>query len=242
MLVAINFINSGAMVRLISDFDGVVVDLSERYYRVYRWRLTQVVEPEQTLSPLTKEEFWALKRQKTSQTDIGLRSGLREDQLPEFKRLRDGHVHRLENMVHDRLIEGSLEALTAAQSWGWEVMTVTMRRYSELDKILQLHPVLQDIFPGDRRFCLPDSTDRNQDFYQKPLLMGESLARLRPKVTTWMVGDTEADIHSAQSHNIPVIAVLSGIRDRQLLAAHNPDFIVENLWEAVQLIREQVAS
>lgn len=88
MLVAINFINSGAMVRLISDFDGVVVDLSERYYRVYRWRLTQVVEPEQTLSPLTKEEFWALKRQKTSQTDIGLRSGLREDQLPEFKRLR----------------------------------------------------------------------------------------------------------------------------------------------------------
>ncbi|MEB3224204.1 MAG: HAD family hydrolase [Synechococcus sp.] len=229
------------MVRLISDFDGVVVDLSERYYQVYRWRLTQLAAPGQPITPLTKTEFWALKRQKVSQNEIGLRSGLEEAQLLAFKQLRDRHAHRLENMVHDRLIEGSLEALTAAKNWGWEVMTVTMRRERELNKALELQPALQEIFPGDRRFCIPDQAERQQDVDQKPILLGETLAQLPPKEPTWMVGDTEADIRAAQSQNIPVVTVLSGIRDRQLLEAHQPDFIVANLWEAVQLIRTQVA-
>jgi phosphoglycolate phosphatase-like HAD superfamily hydrolase len=229
------------MVRLISDFDGVVVDLSERYYQVYRWRLTQLAQPGQAIAPLTKTEFWALKRQKVSQAELGLRSGLTEGQLPEFKRLRDIHAHRLENMVHDRPIAGSLEALTAAKGWGWDVMTVTMRRHSELNQALTLQPELQEIFPGDRRFCIPDTAERTQDVDQKPILLGETLATLPPEEPTWMVGDTEADIRAAQQHHIPVIAVLSGIRDRPLLAVHQPDFIVANLWEAVQLIRDKVA-
>jgi phosphoglycolate phosphatase-like HAD superfamily hydrolase len=54
-----------------------------------------------------------------------------------------------------------------------------------------------------------------------------------------MVGDTEADIRAAQSHNIPAIAVLSGIRDRQTLETYQPDFIVQNLLEAVQLIQSR---
>ncbi|BAW95440.1 haloacid dehalogenase-like hydrolase [[Synechococcus] sp. NIES-970] len=229
------------MVRLISDFDGVVVDLSERYYHVYRWRLTQLAQPGQAIAPLTKTEFWALKRQKVSQRELGLRSGLTEEQLPEFKQLRDDHAHRLENMVHDRLIEGSLEALTAAKTWGWEVMTVTMRRHSELNQALALQPELRAVFPGDRRFCIPDTAERTQDIDQKPVLLGETLAQLPPREATWMVGDTEADIRAAQRHRIPVVAVLSGIRDRPRLEAHQPDFIVANLWEAVQLIRETVA-
>lgn len=227
------------MMRLIADFDGVIVDLSERYYHVYRWRLEQVRESEQQLSPLDKAEFWQLKRKKASQTEIALKSGLKESQIPEFEQLRRDHAHRLENMIHDRLIDGSLSALSIAKNLGWEIMTVTMRRTSELAEAFRLNPELNEFFRGDRRFTIPDHAERNKDIDQKPLLMSETLSKLSPAKETWMVGDTEADIRAAKTHNIPVIAVLSGIRDRQLLASYQPNFIAQNLLEAVQLIQSK---
>lgn len=51
-----------------------------------------------------------------------------------------------------------------------------------------------------------------------------------------MVGDTEADIVAAQTHNVKVIGVLSGIRDRQRLEHYQPNLIVNNLQEAVEAI------
>lgn len=224
------------MVRLISDFDGVIVDLSERYYQVYCWRLQQVGDRHQPLSPLSKTMFWQLKRSKASQTEIGLRSGLTMAQIPQFAQLRHEHAHRLEHMRHDRLISGSLNALHTAQNLGWDMMIVTMRRTSELAEAFRLYPELDPYFGGDRRICIPDHASRNQDILEKPLLMGQALAQLNCHEPTWMVGDTEADIVAAQQHNLPVIAVLSGIRDRQILANYQPTYIAENLQEAIQLI------
>jgi phosphoglycolate phosphatase-like HAD superfamily hydrolase len=227
------------MIRLISDFDGVIVDLSERYYQVYLWRLAQVRSPDQQITTLSKSDFWQLKQQKASQTEIALQSGLSTDQIPLFKKLRDDHAHRLENMVHDRPIPAAIAALQLAQDLDWEIMTVTMRRTSELAEAFRLYPELNPYFPGDRRFTIPDNAERNKDLDQKPQLLAQTLAQLPPHDRTWMVGDTEADIRAAQSHNIPAIAVLSGIRDRQTLETYQPDFIVQNLLEAVQLIQSR---
>ncbi|NEN96724.1 MAG: HAD hydrolase-like protein, partial [Moorea sp. SIO3I7] len=52
----------------------------------------------------------------------------------------------------------------------------------------------------------------------------------------WMIGDTEADIVAAKTHGIKAIGVLSGIRDRTQLNLYEPDFIVNNLTEAVDLV------
>jgi phosphoglycolate phosphatase-like HAD superfamily hydrolase len=54
-----------------------------------------------------------------------------------------------------------------------------------------------------------------------------------------MIGDTEADITAAHSQKIPVIAVLSGIRDLAQIRLYEPDWIVADLAAAVQLIVEQ---
>lgn len=65
--------------------------------------------------------------------------------------------------------------------------------------------------------------------------MERALAELPPADSVWMVGDTEADILAAQRGNLPAIAVLSGIRNREQLERYQPDFIVDNLAEAVNL-------
>lgn len=225
------------MVRLISDFDGVIVDLSERYYQVYLWRLAEVRSPDQLVKPLSKPDFWQLKQKNASQTEIALQSGLEESQIPLFKQLRDDHAHRIENMMHDCPISSAIAALQLAQTLNWEILTVTMRRTSELAAAFRLYPELDQYFPSDRRFTIPDNAERNKDIDQKPQLLAQTLAQLDPHHNTWMVGDTEADIRAAQAHHIPVIAVLSGIRDRQTLEQHQPNFIVQNLLEAVQLIQ-----
>ena len=94
--------------------------------------------------------------------------------------------------------------------------------------------------PGDRRFTKSDHATRDRDIDLKPILLDETLLQLPPAETTWMVGDTEADIRSARACNIPIISVLSGIRDRQILKEFEPDYIVENLLEAVKLIQTKL--
>jgi phosphoglycolate phosphatase-like HAD superfamily hydrolase len=66
--------------------------------------------------------------------------------------------------------------------------------------------------------------------------MARAMAELSPVQACWMIGDTEADILAAQNQQIPMIAVLSGIRDRQQLEQYQPNFIVNNLKEAVDLV------
>lgn len=226
--------------RLILDFDGVIADLSERYYRVYCWSLLQIATPDQNITPLSKAEFWQLERRKTPRIEIAFQSGLTGSQGEQYLQLRKHHAHALENMVHDKIIMGSLEALQIAKNLGWEIMTVTMRRQRELAEVIRLNPVLENYLPGDRRFTKANSAEHDRDLNQKPILLKQTLDALPPAEITWMVGDTEADIRAAQSCNIPVIAVTSGIRDHQILETYHPDYITENLLAAVQLIQSQL--
>jgi phosphoglycolate phosphatase-like HAD superfamily hydrolase len=71
-------------------------------------------------------------------------------------------------------------------------------------------------------------------------LMARALEELPPAADTWMVGDTEADIAAAKKHDIKIMAVESGIRDRTQLELYYPDLIVQDLSSAVDLILENV--
>jgi phosphoglycolate phosphatase-like HAD superfamily hydrolase len=112
---------------------------------------------------------------------------------------------------------------------------MTMRRVDELTEALQRCD-LEQFFPPNRRYCLGNDYIKTTDVKDKPLLMAKAIVELPPVETVWMVGDTEADIAAAKSQNIKVIGVLSGIRDRATLESYEPDAIVENLVEAVDLI------
>ena len=95
---------------------------------------------------------------------------------------------------------------------------------------------LSKFFPSDRRYCLSNDYVKTRDVEDKPLLMAQALKELPADHSTWMVGDTEADIAAAKAHGIKVIAVESGIRDRTQLEIYQPNLIVQNLSTAVDLI------
>ncbi|MEM9770945.1 MAG: HAD family hydrolase [Cyanobacteria bacterium P01_D01_bin.73] len=227
------------MLRLITDFDGPVMNVSERYYRVYRFCLDSVGDRRQRLNQLSKERFWAMKRAQVPEVEIGQRSGLNPAQSREFAQLRGDTVHQMEQLVNDEPVAGAIASLERAQAMGVDLVVMTMRRVRELDYALERYD-LGRFFPADRRYCLANDYVKTGDSKDKPKLMAAAIAELPAASQTWMVGDTEADIAAARFGEVPAIGVLSGIRDRDRLESFGPDVIVDNLGAALDLIESQV--
>jgi phosphoglycolate phosphatase-like HAD superfamily hydrolase len=223
------------MLRVITDFDGLILDLSERYYTVYQFCLTQIKRPDQPVKPLSKSEFWDLKRSRIPETQVAIASGLDEEQAIAFKQLRDRTAHTHPYFQLDTLIPGVIPALETLQDAGADIVAMTLRRTSELAFGLEQHALTQ-FYPENRRYALADDYPKAADLDDKPLLMAQALQELPSASQTWMVGDTEADIAAAKAHQIPVIAVLSGIRNYEQLLYCQPDHIVADLAAAIRVI------
>ena len=223
------------MLRLITDFDGPIMDVSDRYYRVYQQCLAETQGSDQQVRELPKAEFWDMKRARVPETEIGLLSGLDATQAGEFAQKRRQTVHTFPYLKYDRLAPGGVETLEKVQRAGVDLVVMTMRRVRELDEAFN-RCNLGRFFPEDRRYCLPNDYVKTGDVKDKPLLMAKALAELPQASDIWMVGDTEADIIAAKTHGVKVIGVLCGIRDRSQLESQQPDLIANNLGEAVEMI------
>jgi phosphoglycolate phosphatase-like HAD superfamily hydrolase len=221
--------------RIITDFDGPIMDLADRYYHVYQLCLAQVKQPDQSIEILTKKEFWTYKRAKVSEQQVGIESGLTTAQAETFKQIRDRTAHQLEYLPLDRVIPGAIPALEQIQASEVELIVMTLRRTCELNVAFEQYN-LDRFFPIDRRYCLGNDYHKQGDIKDKTQLMEQALIDLKPDPDTWMIGDTETDIIAAQTHGIKVIGVLSGIRDLDRLKQYQPDKIVDNLADAVDFI------
>jgi phosphoglycolate phosphatase-like HAD superfamily hydrolase len=167
-----------------------------------------------------------------------------------FVKMRHQNAHNLSFFIYDQPVPGAVEALQTCQKSGIDLVVITMRRSRELDEALhRCH--LRKFFTKNRRYCIGDNYYKTKDIHDKPLLMANAMAAaghagaiasLPPASKTWMVGDTEADIISAQSQGIPIIAVLSCLRDRAQLEKYKPDLILNNLAESVEFILSEKLS
>ncbi|MHC5676390.1 HAD family hydrolase [Nostoc sp.] len=223
------------MLRLITDFDGPIIDVSERYYHVYQFCLEKTRRPNQLVQELPKGEFWQLKRSRVPEKQIALNSGLDETQAQEFAQLRRQTVHTEAYFNYDILAPGAVDALLKIQQAGIDLAVMTMRRVRELDYAFKKYD-LGRFFPENRCYCLSNDYIKTRDIEDKPLLMARALKELPPATDTWMVGDTEADITAAKNYGIKVMAVESGIRDRIQLELYHPDLIIKDLGAAVDLL------
>ncbi len=227
--------NVPEMLRLITDFDGPIMDVSERYYCVYQYCLQQTKLPQQTVNQFSKAEFWLLKRSQVPERQIGIMSGLTEEQAKAFARLRKQTVHTMSYLKYDRPVPEAIATLEKIQDLGFDLVVMTMRRERELNAALEKYD-LGRFFSSDRRYYLSNDYVKTKDTEDKPKLMERALQELPSAADVWMVGDTEADLIAAKTHNIKAIGVLSGIRNRSRLSIHQPDLIANNLAEAVEAI------
>lgn len=219
------------------DFDGPIVDVSERYYTTYRLALdTLKVSYEAqgrslTIHPMSRSQFWSLKRHRFPDVEIAARSGLRDPQIEPFLNQVKHLVNQTQLLHLDRMQSGADWALNLLHSRGARLILVTLRCRQQATQLLRDYGLLHlfaDIY---------GSNDQNVAYlnvaeWKANLLRAawhEHLCRYGRPLQSWMVGDTEADILAGQSVGIPTVALTCGIRSQSYLAKFNPTCMYNDL-------------
>jgi phosphoglycolate phosphatase-like HAD superfamily hydrolase len=241
---------SSQQLTVFCDFDGPIIDVSNRYYTTYQLGLadTQAFYQVQGISlpiqQLTKHQFWQMKQDRVPDVEIAMRSGLQKEQIDFFL----GRVIEIVNqpalLRQDKLQPGVSWALALLHSQGVRLVLVTLRCQAQATQILRNYGLTR-LFSGIY------GTDQRDAAYQnyadaKTQLLSQALAeqsRLAGHPTSaWMVGDTEADLIAGQTLEIPTIALTCGIRSHYYLKQFQPTRVHSDLLAAAHDILESVRS
>ena len=228
---------------LFCDFDGPIVDVSERYYRTYRLGLSTLQAGHRErygealpIQLLSKKQFWCMKRNRVADTEIAIRSGVPESLvdalLQQVKRIVN-HPHLLQ---WDTLQPGAETAIHQLKRMGLRLVLVTLRHPRQVQAFLQAHDLSQCI---DEIFGASDINAAHLNrAEQKVSLLERAIATQNSQgyqtYPTFMIGDTEADIIAGQRAGIATVALTSGIRSQEYLKRYQPTSIEPNLLKAVQ--------
>lgn len=228
---------------LFCDFDGPIVDVSERYYRTYRLGLSNLQASHQEnfgealpLQLLSKNQFWWMKRNRVADTDIAIRSGIPADLVDTFLQ----QVQRIVNHPHllqwDVLQPGAESAIHQLKRMGIRLVLVTLRHPRQVQAFLQANDLSQHI---DEIFGASDINAAHLNrTEQKVALLERAISAQKAQgyypFPTCMIGDTEADIIAGQRAGIVTVALTGGIRSHEFLKRYQPTAIESTLLKAIQ--------
>lgn len=221
------------------DFDGPIVDVSDRYYDTYRQALEQTQNYYTTRGemlrsqPLNKEQFWEMKCERACDSEIAMRSGLQPTQIECFIAQVRAIVNHPQLLHRDRLHPGANRALAQLHARGTCLILVTLRPQSQARQILCNHGLL-------RLFCAIYGTIDPEEAYQNRAASKTELLEIAYRrwvgTNNYMLGDTEADILAARALGVEAIALTCGIRSRAYLSRYQPHHLCDDLLSAANYL------
>jgi phosphoglycolate phosphatase-like HAD superfamily hydrolase len=218
--------------KIFFDLDGPILDVSEKYYRVYADLVTEYGS-----QPIPKLDYWDYKRRRIpDETILGL-SGI-EGWVEDYRQLRKSRIETLEYLSCDRIWPGVLPMLQELAS-DTSIILVTLRNSTESLKWELKTLGLLDIFThvlsasGDNA-----GVEREQ---VKVQLVQKALGL--QTFSGWFIGDTETDIRTGQLLGLRTAAVTFGIRTAEQLVTVKPDVLIETPeslieWSQLSLMKK----
>lgn len=202
------------------DLDGPILDVSERYYRVYRDTLNLI-----GIAPLNKESYWRLKRSKVSEPEILTQSGTSDNDLvKEYLEARAQRIESAEYLLFDQVWPGTPDVLKVLRS-GSALALVTMRKSRKLlDQQLARLKLLEAF---DCVLAAGTDSVANDRGEQKAQLVRDRYGN--EDLVGWFVGDSETDIYSGRLLGLRTAAITFGIRTIDHLRAVSPDVVLDGL-------------
>ena len=205
------------------DLDGPILDVSEKYYKVYSDILIQ-----NGFTVLSKSEYWHAKRNKIPNREILKRSRAEpfsERYLFEWKLFIESDPY----LMYDKLQKGAVQVLETLTKSN-DLVLVTLRTLPE-----QLHKQLK--YLDIKKYfitILSSSAESSPRWEIKYRLISSFLAKQRV-LDGILIGDTETDIVAGKNLGIKTIAVLNGIRSYRLLKEAEPSYIVNSLRDILEI-------
>jgi phosphoglycolate phosphatase-like HAD superfamily hydrolase len=205
------------------DFDGTLLDISEKFYTTYADILKR-----HSQNTLDKSLYWELKRNKTPEPII---HSITDAYVENFKEIRKSIIETNEYQRFDKIHSGVVDVLKYAKKKG-NVYLVTLR-HSHLQVINQLNKLnISQYFD-----CVLSSgdTENTAGWKVKYSLLNKHFNGSFPK-DSFFVGDTETDILTGKKIEAKTIAVLNGMRNFEKLSKENPNYLVPSIADIIHLI------
>ena len=206
------------------DFDGTLVDIAPRHYRVYRKCVEKMGG-----TPLDRKKYWELKRDNISWNELLLISGLEINNRDDYLEFFIDRIESLEELYRDELFVDSLSALKKLSSNDNKLYLLSLRRNSDaLDKQIEklgIECFFEEILSGH-------SDTKEGTLLKKADIIKQTIDNPEDSI---IVGDTEADVAAAQQLNATSIALLSGIRSKKFLKSMEPDYLVDGIGDVANI-------
>lgn len=226
------------------DFDGPIIDVSERYYCTYRLGLDRVEAVCQAegvpsaIEPLSKAAFWEMKRSRIPDPEIASQSGLRRDQIELFLQ-QVSHIVNQPTLLHkDQLQPGVRWALGLLHAQGARLVLVTLRCPEQVRQTLdrfQLTGIFSQVYGAqDQNAAYRNYADHKTALLQQAVADHQTTQGRSPHA--WMIGDTEADILAGQALGVPTMALTCGIRCQSYLNRFEPSRVHSDLLSAAHYL------
>lgn len=226
------------------DFDGPIVDVSDRYYATYQLGLTETHSfyaaqgVSLPIKRLTKQQFWQMKQERVPDVEIAMRSGLQGEQMDFFLGRVVEIVNQSALLKKDKIQPGVNWALPLLHSRGVRLVLVTLRQESQVAQILRnygLTRLLSGIYgTSDHHVAYQNYTDVKTQLLEKAI--AEQSCLTEHPTSGWMIGDTEADLLAGRALSIPTIALTCGIRSPRYLKQFQPTYTCCDLLSAAHYL------
>ncbi|MBI4122972.1 MAG: HAD family hydrolase [Parcubacteria group bacterium] len=196
------------------DLDGTLIDVSEKYYRVYM----DFVKQEGLKPFFSKEKFLRLKRKGASNSSMFKDKKM----LARYESFFLENIERERYLKYDKMFSFSLRVLKKLRKLGFRIFVVTLRRNRK------------NLFKETERFGFPAAVSILQG--SPRVFNGKSDYETKKKLVKRfthtrdiMVGDTEADMMCGKGLGMITVGVLSGMRQFSCLKKLKPDRIVQDI-------------
>ena len=229
---------------LFCDFDGPIVDVSDRYYSTYQIGLadTQAIYQQKgaalPIRVLSKKQFWRMKQNCMADARIAHWSGLKDEQVDIFMEQVRRVVNQPALFHKDRLQTGIQQVFTLLSRYHVRLVLVTLRHPNQVSQFLQqngLEAAVDQIY-GASDFEAAYSNRSDHKTHLLSTAIADQNRQGFATQNTWMVGDTEADIIAGKRLSLHTIALTCGIRSNAYLKKLQPTQIHPNLQSAVQML------
>jgi phosphoglycolate phosphatase len=207
---------------LFVDLDGPLLDVSERYFRVHVDILSRF-----GLKSIDKPNFWNGKRNRRPLSLLLTDSGATFDEGA-YSKLWLENIESDDYLSFDRVHDGVIPLLQHLGQEHTQVL-VTLRQRSEAVRAQLSRLQLNSYF---RAILTAAPLSHHSWRVKRNLIESSGLA----DETSWIVGDTEVDILAGKSLGLTTVAVLSGIRNEELLKQMTPDFILPGILELPKVL------
>lgn len=201
------------MKSLFLDLDGTLIDVSERYFRVYSDFMKQANTPF-----LLKSEFWRMMRKKEKIENLVKKKYL----ASEYKKFFLKNIENSRYLKYDYLFEFTIPTLKYLRKLGVELFMVTLRR-NRVNLLREIKRFgLNKFFEGV--LTAQPHSDSGKNYEIKKRLIKKTASK-----GDIVVGDSKADILSGKILGLQTVVVTSGIRNYHFIKQFNPDYIFRDM-------------